>query len=57
MLFASKKKLKHVKKMKIVCSDNEIVVKDSVRYLGVTINQDMSGTSMSHSVLGKVNED
>ncbi len=46
ILFASKKRLKDKNKMNIVCNGNEIIAKDSVKYLGATLDQDMSGQSM-----------
>ena len=55
ILFASKKRLANTKEMSISCNNVNIKAKSSVKYLGLTIDQDMSGTSMSTSVLGKVN--
>ena len=55
IVFASKKKLKKVSKMKIVCNNVDIESKSSVKYLGATLDQDMSGKSMGQSVIKKVN--
>ena len=56
VLFASKKKLKNVNKMEIVCNGKEIVAKDSVKYLGAILDQDMSGQSMGTTALKKINK-
>lgn len=56
ILFGSKKKLKSRKNMNIVCNGNVIVAKDSVKYLGAIIDQDMSGRSMGVSAIKKINK-
>ena len=56
LLFASKKKLKNVNKLKIVCNGKEIVAKDSVKYLGAILDKDMSGQSMGTTALKKINK-
>jgi hypothetical protein len=55
IVFASKKKLKKCSKMKIVCNGISIDPKDSVKYLGATLEPDLSGKLMGHSVIKKVN--
>ena len=41
--------------MSISCNGVSISSKDKVKYLGVTIDQDMSGSSMGTSVVKNVN--
>jgi hypothetical protein len=55
VLFASKKKLSVINEMSISCNDVKIEGKKSVKYLGMVIDQDMSGSSMGTSVVQKVN--
>ena len=56
ILFATKRKLKRISKMNIVCNDVNIEGKESVKYLGATIDQSMSGKDMGLSVVSKVNK-
>ena len=56
ILFASKTKLRNVNKMKIVCNGNEIVAKEYVKYLGATLEQDVSGNIMGSTAIKKVNK-
>ena len=42
--------------MEIVCNGKEIVAKDSVKYLGAILDQDMSGQSMGTTALKKINK-
>jgi len=55
ILFASKKRLGKIDEMSVSCNDVDINAKSSVKYLGVTLDQDMSGTTMGTSVIKKVN--
>ena len=55
ILFASKKKIKKCSKLVIKCKDVEIESKQNVKYLGATIDQDMSGSTMGNTVIKKVN--
>ena len=55
IVFASKSKLKKVAKLKITCNGTEIESKDKVKYLGVVIDQDLSGTSLGNNIIKKVN--
>ena len=55
ILFASKKILKRVSSLEIVCNDVKIEPKTNVKYLGAVIDQDMSGKTMCTSVIKKVN--
>ncbi len=41
--------------MSISCNGADISAKSQVKYLGVTIDQDMSGTTMGNSVIKKIN--
>ena len=56
ILFGSKKRLSNVNKMNIVCKGNEIVAKESVKYLGATLDQDMAGNSMGMAAIKKINK-
>ena len=55
ILFGSKRKLKKVSKLNIVCNDVQLESKSSVKYLGATIDQNMSGKTMGTNVVKKVN--
>ena len=55
VLFASKKRLSDVNKLSIKCNDVNIESKKSVKYLGMVLDQDMSGSTMGTSVIQKVN--
>ena len=55
ILFGSVRKLKNVSKMNITCDNVEIEAKSSVKYLGLTMDQDMTGTTMGNSVIKKIN--
>ena len=55
ILFASQKKLKPKHIMNIKCKGKEIEGKKSVKYLGVTIDQDMSCKSTGNNFLSKIN--
>ena len=55
ILFGSVHKLKKVSEMKISCNNVEIEAKSSVKYLGVVLDQDMTGSTMGNNVVKKVN--
>ena len=55
ILFGSVRKLKTASKMKISCNNVEIEAKHSVKYLGVVLDQDMTGKTMGGNVVRKVN--
>jgi len=55
ILFGSVHKLKKVSKMKISCNNVEIEAKSSVKYLGVVLDQDMTGSTMGNNVVKKIN--
>ena len=43
------------KTLSVECNDIDILAKDKVKYLGVTIDQDMSGSFMAGSIVKKIN--
>ena len=55
ILFGTVRKLKKVSKMKIEGNNVDIEAKSSVKYLGVTLDQDMTGITMGGSVVKKIN--
>ena len=55
ILFSSVRKLKKAPKMKLSCNNVEIEAKSSVKYLGVVLDQDMTGKTMGGNVVRKVN--
>jgi len=55
VLFGSKHKLKSQSKLSVSCKGQPIEAKESVKYLGVTIIQNLSFDSMANSVLKKAN--
>ena len=55
IVFGSRHKLKSQPKLNISCNGTPISQTDSVKYLGVTIDQFLSFKSMAESVLTKVN--
>ena len=55
ILFGSVRKLKKVSKMKITCNNIDIEAKSTVKYLGVALDQDMTGKTMGTSVVKKIN--
>ena len=55
IVFGTKRKLNIHSELKVEC--NDIVVKsEKVKYLGATIDQDMSGYTMGSSVIANVNK-
>ena len=55
IVFGSKCKLRNVSEMKISCNDVKIEAKSSVKYLGVVLDQDMSGETTGSKIVKKVN--
>ena len=55
ILFGSKRKLKKFSKLTIVCNDVNIESKTSVKYLGVHLDQSLSGEVIGCKVIKKVN--
>jgi len=55
ILFASNPKLSKCKSLKINCNGVDITSTNTVKYLGVQIDQNMSGTSMGNSVVKRIN--
>ena len=55
ILFGSVRKLTKASKMKISCNNVEIEAKSSVKYLGVVLDQDMTGKIIGGNVVRKVN--
>ena len=51
IMFGSVRKLKRASKMKISCSNVESEAKSSVKYLGVVMDQDMTGKTMGGNVV------
>ena len=55
ILFASKSKLKKTSKLNVKVDDVVLQSKNSVKYLGATIEQDLSGDTMGYNAVKKVN--
>ncbi len=55
ILFGTKHRLKKVSQMDITCNNVKIEAKSSVKYLGVTLDQDISGKTMGDNVVKKIN--
>ena len=55
ILFGSKKKSHKKSKWKIVCGSAEILSPESVKYLGIILNNCMDGIYMANNVLKKAN--
>ena len=53
MIFGSKRKLKHVKDFQLICRNHVIKGQESIKYLGLTLDQDVSGTSIVQSLIKK----
>ena len=56
ILFASKRKIKSIEKLKIVYNDIEIKQYSKVCYLGCILDETLSGESMTLDVLSKINK-
>ena len=55
IVFGSKRKLKKRNKMVIECQGKPVEANTCVKYLGASIDQDLSGITMGNSVIKKVN--
>ena len=55
ILFGSKRKLRKVKDFHIVCNDHTIDSTTSVKYLGLNIDNILSGEIVVNSIISKVN--
>ena len=55
MIFGSKRKLRLVKDFSIKCKDHVIKSQKTVKYLGLLLDQDLSGTSIVNSIIKKSN--
>lgn len=55
MLFGSKRKLKKVQEFKVICNGHTIESTNSVKYLGLNIDNLLSGELVVNSIISKVN--
>ena len=55
VMFGSKRKLKHVDDFKIVCNGHTIKSTQSVKYLGLNIDNTLSGETIVNNIVSKVN--
>ena len=55
VMFGSKRKLKKVKDFKILCNGHTIEPSKSVKYLGLSIDNCLSGETIVNSIVSKVN--
>ena len=55
ILFGSKRKLKKVESFDVKCDNKSIKHVNSVKYLGVQIDNDLSGNSIVKDIVTKVN--
>ena len=55
LLFGSKRKLKRVKDFKVTCNSHTIEHTPSVKYLGLNIDNLLSGEFVVNNILSKVN--
>ena len=53
--YASKKRVGNINKMSVTCDDVNFSSESNIKYLGVTVDQDMAGTSMGTSVVNTMN--
>ena len=53
ILFGSKRKLKSVKKFEVICDGKIISPTNSEKYLGITLDENLSGESIANSVITK----
>jgi hypothetical protein len=56
IVFGSKQKLNVESRLKVECDGSVVRSECSVKYLGVSIDQDMSGYTMANSVIAKINK-
>ena len=55
ILFTSKRKIKKLRKLKITYNNIRIKQHSQVTYLGCILEETMSGESMAHKIISKVN--
>ena len=55
MIFASKRKLKRINSFNVRCEDHNIVSQGKVKYLGLTIDNILSGEDIVNGIIQKVN--
>ena len=55
ILFGLNKKIREQSTVKITCEENEVVVKDNVKYLGVSLEQSLRGKYIADSTLKREN--
>ena len=55
MIFGSKRKLKRVNFFSVRCGDHNIASQEKVKYLGLTIDNILSGENMVNGIIQKVN--
>ena len=55
IFFASKRKIKKIQKLEIMYNNIRIKQHSRVTYLGCVLEETMSGESMAHKVISKVN--
>ena len=55
ILFGSKRKLKKIKDFSVTCHGQTINNKKSVKYLGVMLDQELSGEAIANVIIKKVN--
>ena len=55
ILFGSKPKIRNGSNLNISCNGNNISATSSVKYLGATLDQNLSGEAIAVSVIGKAN--
>ena len=54
ILFGTARKLNVNNSQNVKCQGKVMASKDRIKYLEVTLDQDLSGTIMANSVIGKV---
>ena len=57
IMFGSKNKLKKVKDFSITCKGHNIKATESVKYLGLQLNQTLSGIETVNNIVKKTNEE
>ena len=55
ILFGSRRKLRKVSSLNVICNGTKIGCTKQVKYLGAQMEQNLSGDAMAKNVLGKVN--
>ena len=54
ILFGTKRKLKHINDFQVKCGDSSIQNVKSIKYLGLTLDADLSGESIVSNILKKI---